>query len=194
MAAGFRTLKLKAGKADTTATLVERVGAVRAAVGDDVALRLDANGTWGLEAATRRLRALAGFALQYVEQPLDPGALAKGAALRDRVGVPIAADEAVTSVAAARAVLDAGAADVLVVKPSRVGWPGGGRRDRDACRGAGRAGGDQLAVRDGRGAGGGSRVRRGAPRRARAGRPPSGTTGSPRRTCCAMTCSSPRSS
>lgn len=123
VAAGFRTLKLKAGKADTTASLVERVGAVRAAVGDDVALRLDANGTWGLEAAARSLRALAGFALQYVEQPLDPGALAKGAALRDRVGIPIAADEAVTSVATARAVLDAGAADVLVVKLSRVGGP-----------------------------------------------------------------------
>jgi L-alanine-DL-glutamate epimerase-like enolase superfamily enzyme len=121
--AGFRTLKLKAGEADTTATLVERLGAVRAAVGDDVALRLDANGTWGLEAAARRLRALAGFALQYVEQPLDPGALAKGAALRDRVGIPIAADEAVTSVAAARAVLDAGAADILVAKLSRVGGP-----------------------------------------------------------------------
>jgi L-Ala-D/L-Glu epimerase len=122
-AAGFRTLKLKAGKADTTATLVERLGAVRAVVGDDVALRLDANGTWGLEAATRSLRALAGFALQYVEQPLDPGALAKAAALRDRVGIAIAADEAVTSVAAARAVLDAAAADVLVVKLSRVGGP-----------------------------------------------------------------------
>jgi L-Ala-D/L-Glu epimerase len=123
VAAGFRTLKLKAGKADTTATLVERLGAVRAAVGDDVVLRLDANGTWGLEAAARHLRALAGFALQYVEQPLDPGAPAKAAALRARVGIPIAADEAVTSVTAARAVLDAGAADVLVVKPSRVGGP-----------------------------------------------------------------------
>jgi L-Ala-D/L-Glu epimerase len=123
VAAGFRTIKLKAGREDTTATLVERLGAVRAAVGDGVALRLDVNGSWGLEAAARNLRALAGFALQYAEQPLDPGALAKGAALRARVGIPIAADEAVTSVAAARAVLDAGAADVLVVKPSRVGGP-----------------------------------------------------------------------
>ena len=123
VAAGFRTLKLKADTADTTATLVERLGAVRAAVGDDVALRLDANGTWGLEVAATLLRALAGFALQYVEQPIDPGALAKGAALRDLVGVPIAADEAITSLVGARAVLDAGAADVLVVKPSRVGGP-----------------------------------------------------------------------
>ncbi len=35
--------------------------------------------------------------------------------------VPIAADESVTSVKAARELLDAGAVDVLVVKPARVG-------------------------------------------------------------------------
>ncbi len=36
---------------------------------------------------------------------------------------PLAADEAVESAEAARAILDAGAADVLVVKPARVGGP-----------------------------------------------------------------------
>lgn len=120
---GFRTLKLKAGAPDTTASLVERLFAVRAAVGDAVALRLDVNGTWDLGLATERLRALAGVGLQYVEQPLDPAAPGDAAALRARCGVSVAADEAVTSAAAARAILDAGAADVLVVKPGRVGGP-----------------------------------------------------------------------
>jgi L-alanine-DL-glutamate epimerase-like enolase superfamily enzyme len=123
VAAGFRTIKLKAARGDRTASLVERVAAVRAAVGDGPALRLDVNGTWALDDATERLRALAGFGLQYVEQPLDPHDLAGAAALRDRVGVPVAADEAVDSPAGARAVLDAGAAAVLVVKPARVGGP-----------------------------------------------------------------------
>jgi o-succinylbenzoate synthase len=122
--AGFRTLKLKAAADDTTATLVERVGAVRAAVGDDVALRLDVNGTWSLKEAAERLRVLAGFALQYVEQPLAPLAVAEAATLRSRTGIPVAADEAVTSVPAAMGLLEAGAADVLVVKPARVGGPG----------------------------------------------------------------------
>jgi L-alanine-DL-glutamate epimerase-like enolase superfamily enzyme len=120
---GFRTIKLKASRDDTTASLVERVASVRAAAGDAVALRLDANGTWSLEVAVERLRALAGFGLQYVEQPLDPRDLAGAAALRGRVGVPVAADEAVGSFDAARDVLDAGAADVLVIKPGRVGGP-----------------------------------------------------------------------
>ena len=123
VAAGFRTLKLKAGHGDTTASLVERLFAVRAAVGDDVALRLDVNGTWTPDEAAERLRALAGVGLQYVEQPLDPAALAEAAALRASTGTPLAADEAVESLEAARAILDAGAADVLVLKPARVGGP-----------------------------------------------------------------------
>jgi o-succinylbenzoate synthase len=118
---GFRTLKLKAAPDDSVAGLVARFGAARAAAGDDVALRLDANASWDLESAGLRLRALAGFGLQYVEQPLPAADLAGMAELRTRVGVPIAADEAVASVAGARAVLEAGAADVLVVKPARVG-------------------------------------------------------------------------
>jgi L-Ala-D/L-Glu epimerase len=123
VAAGFRTLKLKAGAADTTATLVERLGAVRATVGDEIALRLDVNGCWDLATAVERLRTLSGFALQYVEQPLAVAALADAASLRGLVGVPIAADEAVGSIGEALAVLEAGAADVLVVKPVRVGGP-----------------------------------------------------------------------
>ncbi|OGO56925.1 MAG: hypothetical protein A2V85_09585 [Chloroflexi bacterium RBG_16_72_14] len=118
---GFRTLKLKVGSDDDVAALVARVGAARAAAGDDVALRLDANGAWDLDGAALRLRALAGFGLQYAEQPLPAADLAGMAALRTRVGVPIAADEAVASVADARSVLGAGAADVLVLKPARVG-------------------------------------------------------------------------
>jgi L-alanine-DL-glutamate epimerase-like enolase superfamily enzyme len=123
MAAGFGTLKLKTAPDDTPASLVERVGAVRAAVSDAVELRLDANGTWDLQTAERRLRTLAGFRLQYVEQPLAPGDLAGAVRLRAAAGTPVAADEAVDSPEAARAVLDAGAADVLVVKLSRVGGP-----------------------------------------------------------------------
>jgi L-alanine-DL-glutamate epimerase-like enolase superfamily enzyme len=121
--AGFTTLKLKAGAERETDVLVDRVRAVRAAVGPDVRLRLDVNGAWDLETATDQLDAVARFRLEYVEQPLagdDPSDLAE---LRRRVRVPIAADETVTSLRAARVLLDADAVDVLVVKPVRVGGP-----------------------------------------------------------------------
>ena len=123
VAAGFATLKLKAGAERETEVLVDRLRAVRDAVGPDVRLRLDANGAWDPETAVERLAAAARYDLEYVEQPVagdDPAVLAS---LRRRVRVPIAADEAVTSVRAARALLAAEAADVLVAKPARVGGP-----------------------------------------------------------------------
>ena len=95
--------------------------AVREAIGPDVHLRLDVNGAWDPPTAEERLEAVERFRLEYVEQPLagdDAEALAE---LRRRVRVPIAADESVTSVKAARELLDAEAVDVLVVKPARVG-------------------------------------------------------------------------
>jgi len=121
--AGFGTIKLKAGGRESTSALRDRLLAVRAAAGPAIALRLDVNGTWDPEDAASRLRALEPVGLQYVEQPLAVGARGATAILRTRVAVPIAADEAVTSPAVAEALVRSGAADVLVVKPARVGGP-----------------------------------------------------------------------
>ncbi len=122
--AGFGCLKLKAG-GDT----VERVAAVRAAVGPSVRLRLDANGTWPERQAVQLIQELAAFDLEYVEQPVPPSlGPAVMARVRRAVDVPIAADESVTDPAAAAELMLAGAADVLVVKPSRVGGPRQARR------------------------------------------------------------------
>ena len=122
--AGYRTLKLKASATERANTLVDRVRAVRQAVGPRVAIRLDANGSWELEGALERLRLLEPIGIQYVEQPLPIGARGGAAALREATGVPIAADEAVTSPETAITLVEHGAADVLVVKLARVGGPG----------------------------------------------------------------------
>jgi o-succinylbenzoate synthase len=130
-AAGFRCLKLKGGR-EPTGVLVERIRAVRGAVGPSVRLRLDVNGGWSLTEASQAIAAVVPFDLEYVEQPLPPelgpGALAT---LRRAVGVPIAADESVSDPAAAHALLEAGATDVLVVKPARVGGLRQARRIAD---------------------------------------------------------------
>src|SRR5436190_5937082 len=119
--AGFATLKLKGGAERETDVLVERVGAVRRAVGPEIALRLDVNGAWDVPTAEDRIEAVARFDLEYVEQPLPPGDDDALAELRRRVGVPIAADESVESVRAARDLVERDAVDVLVVKLARVG-------------------------------------------------------------------------
>lgn len=136
--AGFGCLKLKGGGERLT-VLTERVRAVRAAVGPSVRLRLDVNGAWpGLAEATAAIEAVARFDLEFIEQPLPPelgpGALAT---LRRAVPVPLAADESVTDPEAALALLEAGAVDVLVVKPARVGGLRQARRIADLAADAG---------------------------------------------------------
>lgn len=98
--------------------------AVRAAVGREIGLRVDLNGTLSEADAVDWMGALEPLVIEYVEQPLDASlGIAALARLRSRVGVPIAADELVTDLTAAGRILDARAADVLVVKPARVGGP-----------------------------------------------------------------------
>jgi L-alanine-DL-glutamate epimerase-like enolase superfamily enzyme len=118
---GFATLKLRAGFERTTDQLVDRLRALRAVVGPEPRLRIDAGGAWDLETATERVEAIHRFRIEYVEQPLAAWDLTGHAELRRRVGVPIALDESVESEGAARAALAEGAADVIVVKPARVG-------------------------------------------------------------------------
>jgi o-succinylbenzoate synthase len=121
VAAGFTCLKLKAGALRSTAREIERIAAIREAIGPVIALRLDANASWTFDEAIAILTACAPIDIQYVEQPLPVGRLAEMSALRWRVPVPIAADEELTGLASARRVLDAGAADVLVIKPQTAG-------------------------------------------------------------------------
>ena len=122
VATGFGCLKLKIGREERVA-IVERVRAVRAAVGPGVGIRLDANATWDYDTAARLLDDLARSAVEYVEQPLVPDDLVGHARLRRASAVPIALDESIDSEAAAVAAIGAGAADVLVIKPARVGGP-----------------------------------------------------------------------
>ena len=118
---GFGCLKLKGGSERSTPELVERLAAVRVLAGPSVELRLDVNGAWDLSTARDRLAALADLGLAYVEQPIAAGGATVLADVRRSSPVRIAADESVTSRAAARALIDAAAVDVLVVKPARVG-------------------------------------------------------------------------
>lgn len=121
VARGVRCLKLKAGL-EPDGALEARLTAVREAVGDEVALRLDFNGSLSAEVAHDVLAAVARFDIEYAEQPIAPSAGAEAMArLRWTGSVPIAADESVRDLGAARVLLETGAVDALVVKPARVG-------------------------------------------------------------------------
>lgn len=132
VARGFDCLKVKVGARGLDAD-VERLGAVRRAVGDAVALRADANGAWDRPTAREAVARLAPLDLAYLEQPLPADDLDGAAALRSlrRAGgraadgdppVPIALDESL-STHGIDAVLDAAAADAVVLKPMALGGP-----------------------------------------------------------------------
>ena len=135
--AGFGAVKLKVGTAASLDEERRRVAAVREALGPDVKLRLDANGAWGVDQAIEAIRALAAYRVEYVEQPIAPGNLESLRRVQDAVATPVAADEDVTSPEAARRLLDAGAAHVLVLKPQRLGGLRPSREVIDAATAAG---------------------------------------------------------
>lgn len=119
--AGFPCVKLKIGAAPPADDLA-RVAAVRAALGPDAGLRLDANGAWrSAGQALRALARLAVHAIELVEQPVPARDVAALAAVRAGSPIPVAADEAAADPAGLARVLAAGAADVVVLKPSALG-------------------------------------------------------------------------
>jgi o-succinylbenzoate synthase len=118
--AGFTCLKLKVGAGDLDRD-VTRLRTVRAAVGDDVALRADANGAWDRKTAEEAVEAFASLGLDYLEQPLSADDLDGHATLRGR-GVPVALDETLAATPVDD-VLAAAAADVLALKPMALGGP-----------------------------------------------------------------------
>jgi o-succinylbenzoate synthase len=126
VATGFGCLKLKMGNG--LEEEIERVAAVRKAVGPEIHLRLDGNEGWSFEQARTLLAACEPFAIQYVEQPLRVYDLSGMYRLRQEVSIPIAADEAVYNLESARRVLDWQAADILIVKPQLVGGLRAGQR------------------------------------------------------------------
>src|SRR5215218_9883395 len=90
--AGFSCVKVKVGIGDDAG----RVAAVRAAVGPDVAIRVDANGAWSTAGeAIANLRVLAPAGIEYAEEPCHGVEALR--AVRDAGVVPVAMDETAAS-------------------------------------------------------------------------------------------------
>ncbi len=119
---GCLTAKVKVAEVgQTLADDLERVEAVRDALGPTGALRIDANGGWPVETAVDAIRALdrAAGGLEYVEQPC---ATVEGLAqVRRRVDVPIAADESIRRAEDPFRVVELDAADIAVLKVQPLG-------------------------------------------------------------------------
>jgi L-alanine-DL-glutamate epimerase-like enolase superfamily enzyme len=117
---GYEAIKIKVGKPDL-AEDVERVAAVRDALGPGRGLMIDANQRWNLEQATRALDALQLFDLAWIEEPLRADDLRGHAELSRRVSVPIALGENLYTTYRFGEFMDAGAAQIVQPNIVRVG-------------------------------------------------------------------------
>jgi O-succinylbenzoate synthase len=115
LAAGWTDVKVKVGDAAG----VDRVAAVRDAIGPHANLRVDANGAWDVETAVAAIARLAPYDIELVEQPV--ASLDDLAMVRRRVQVPVAADECVRDLDDARRLAALDGADALVVKVQPLG-------------------------------------------------------------------------
>ena len=120
VAAGYQAVKVKVGRPDL-AEDVERVAAVRSALGPGRRLMIDANQRWDLPAALRAVEALHRFDLHWLEEPLRADHTWAHAELRSRTGIPIALGENVHHVHRFRDLIAAGAVDVVQPNIVRVG-------------------------------------------------------------------------
>jgi len=121
VAEGFTTLKMKVGT--DAATDVARVRAVRDAVGPDVTIRLDANQGWSPQEAVEVIHALeaAGLGVEVVEQPVAGDNVEGLAWVRNRVELPVMADESVYGMRDLDRILRLEAADMINVKLAKCG-------------------------------------------------------------------------
>lgn len=91
---GFRCVKVKVALGDDSA----RLAAARSAGGEDMAIRIDANGAWALDQAVAELEALAEFGIEMCEEPV--GGLDEIARVAAATRIPIALDETTATPAA----------------------------------------------------------------------------------------------
>ncbi len=118
---GWRAIKVKVGRHEHPRVDVERLRAVREAIGPDVLLSVDANGGYTVDQAIWAARRFEKLDVALFEQPTRRGDHVAMAEVRRRSGVPIMADESVFTLRDALEVIRAGAADVLSLYPGKHG-------------------------------------------------------------------------
>jgi muconate cycloisomerase len=116
---GFVSAKIKVSGASPEGH--DRVAAVRAAVGDRMALRVDFNESLQREEAIAVIRRLEPYDLVLCEQPISRDDIPGLAAIRRGVGIPIMADESVQGPASLVEIIRREAADIVKVKVMKQG-------------------------------------------------------------------------
>lgn len=118
---GWKAIKVKVGRDPHPRADVDRLRAVRDAIGPDVWLSVDANGGYTVEQAVWAARRFEPFDVALFEQPTRRGDHRAMAEVRRKVGILVMADESVFTPQDALDVIRQDAADVLSLYPGKHG-------------------------------------------------------------------------
>ena len=116
---GFKALKVKVGI--NPQEDFERIKLIREAVGNEIAIRIDANQGWTVNQALTVLKKLAKFDIQFVEQPIEANDIRGLARIKKASPIPVMADESVHSPAHALRLIKAEAVDMINIKLMKSG-------------------------------------------------------------------------
>lgn len=116
---GYPSIKVKLGRDGKKD--VERMTAIRAAVGPDIPLRIDANQGWTVEEAIETLHALAPLDIQHCEEPIPRWDFMNLPRVKKSSPIPIMADESCGDEHDAERLLNLGACDYLNIKLGKAG-------------------------------------------------------------------------
>ncbi|WP_269938045.1 mandelate racemase/muconate lactonizing enzyme family protein [Arthrobacter sp. HY1533] len=119
-AAGWPGLKVKIGKPHVSED-VERLRAVRDAVGPRMDIMVDANQSMTGPEAIRRARALEPLDIFWIEEPMPADDVSGHVRLAEATSIPVAVGESMYSVAQFREYLQRGAAGIVQVDVARIG-------------------------------------------------------------------------
>jgi L-Ala-D/L-Glu epimerase len=116
---GYPAIKVKLGRNGKKD--VERIKAIRAAVGPEIPIRIDANQGWKVNEAIETLDALKEYHIQYCEEPIARWKFMKLKKVSKSSLIPIMADESCGDEHDAERLIDLGACSMMNVKLGKTG-------------------------------------------------------------------------
>jgi L-alanine-DL-glutamate epimerase-like enolase superfamily enzyme len=132
-AQGMRYIKLKVGEDNDLETLTQ----ARSALGEEVDLRVDANGAWSAAEAITRLREMAPFRLSAVEQPVAKEDFEGLRQVQEALDIPVMADESLCTLEDAKRLIQLKACHMFNLRLSKMGGITSAIRIKEAADAAG---------------------------------------------------------
>lgn len=116
---GYPSIKVKLG--DSGKKDVERIKAIREAVGEDIPLRIDANQGWNVKEAIKTLNKLDKYEIEHCEEPIPKWNFMRLRKIRKNSPIPIMADESCGDAHDAERLIRLKACDMFNIKVGKAG-------------------------------------------------------------------------